>query len=50
MDAVPEDGAEAPAKDGFEKEVSSGTAGGNRLFDALATADGGGGSSSSSSI
>ena len=49
-DAVLEDNAEAPAKDGFEKEASNETAGADGLFDALVTADGGGGSSSSSSI
>ena len=49
-DAVPEDDAETPANDGFEEEASNGTAGADRLFDALAIADGGGDSSFSSSI
>ena len=40
---------EAPANDGSEEEAADGTAGGDGLFGALATADGGGGSSSYSS-
>ena len=49
-DAAPEDAAKAPAKEGFEREAVDGTAGVDRLFDTLATADRGGDSSSSSSI
>ena len=45
-DAVPEDNAEAPAKDSFEEEVLGGTAGADGLSDTLATTDGGGGTSS----
>ena len=49
-DAVSEDNAEAPAKDGFEEEALNGTSEADKLFNALATADRGGDSSSSSSI
>ena len=47
--AAPADNTEALAKEGSQEEAANGTAGGNGLFNALATADGGGGSSSSSS-
>ena len=44
------DNAEAPAEVGLEEEATDGTAGADKLFNAVATADGGGSSFSFSSI